>query len=500
MRRGCALDDDPLGPGQQRHAGHVLRRQGTVRFLLVLLAVSVAFVSWTMLSEASAGDAISGTGSSAGPLWHQYLPFPVLAVVAFLLAMSAFFSSCETAFLSIRRPRLRAMREESKLSARLVVEMLDNPGRLLTTILVGNLLVNTLIGVVLGTRVENALHQAVQLPAAASYAAAIVVTTGVLLFFGEITPKVFAVRFSERYARVAVYPLIAVSRILAPVRDGMLRVTDFIFRITRFHELRAAPFITDEELRTLLSNSDEQGDIEEEGRQMIRRILEYHDAQLREIVTPRPDIVAVAEDATVEEALELYRAHEYSRIPIYREDLDHITGVLFAKDLLPCLSEGELESPVKTVARPPHFVPETMSVQGFIREAQRLRAHLAIVVDEFGGTEGIVTLHDAIEQVVGAIGDEDEEEERLFEKLGEQRYRVDGSLPLDELSELVGVSLEDEEHQTVAGFLMNKSDKVPQVGDQITVSGVSFTVERMEGKRAATLLVEVQADSKEAES
>jgi len=233
---------------------------------------------------------------------------------------------------------------------------------------------------------------------------------------------------------------------------------------------------------------------------MIRRILDFHDAQLREILVPRMDIVAIPEDATVGQAFEIYRQQQYSRMPVYRDDLDHITGVLFAKDLLPSIREGELDALVKALARPPHFVPETMTVQGFIRRVQRLRSHLAIVVDEYGGTEGIVTLHDAIEKVVGDIRDETDEEEYEHQQISEGVYRVSGSLPLDEIAEITGVRLEDEEHQTVAGFLMNKTDRVLSVGDRISVSGMTFTVERVEGKRVSAVRVELTKRDEEDEA
>ena len=421
----------------------------------------------------------------------EHLPASVLALVVCLVILSAFFSSCETAFLSIPQPTLRGMREGPRLTGRLVAGLLDNPGRLLTTVLVGNMLANTVIAVVLGTRVKDFLGD-VGLSSFAAYLTAVVICTSVLLLFGEIAPKILAVRTRESYACMAVIPLLAVDRALTPLRDGFLRLTDFIFRVTHFHELHAAPFITDVELKSILAHEQTTTAVQEEGRQMIRRILEFHDVQLREILVPRPDIVALPEDATVAEALTIYREHEFSRIPVYRDDLDHITGVLFAKDLLPRLTKNELEVPVKAIIRPPRFVPETMSVDRFIKDVQRLRSHLAVVVDEYGGTEGIVTLHDAIEQVVGDIMDEDEEERNPYQQVSEGVYHVEGNLPLDELTGLIGIPIEDEEHNTVSGFMMAQTEKVLSVGDEIEHSGVLFTVEKVDGKRASLVRIETR--------
>lgn len=456
------------------------RRQG-----LLLLA----FITAGSAIYAAAAPFGSAGGETLPQSWHEYLSPSVILVVAVLLAFSAFFSSCETAFLAIQKPQLRAMREDKKLSSRLVVGMLDNPGRLLTTILVGNMLVNTFIGVTLGTRIKDVFEFSLGVPAAASYLAAIVLTTGALLFFGEITPKVFAVRAQASWARVAVYPLLGADWLLAPLRKGLLRLTDVLFRVTRFHELRAAPYITDVELKLMLSNGEAKGAVEEEGREMIRRILEFHDVHLREIVVPRPDIVAVPEDATVAEGLELFHENEYSRMPVFREDLDHITGILFAKDLLPSVMREDLGRQIKTLVRPAHFVPETMSVQDFIKNVQRQRSHLAIVVDEYGGTEGLVTLHDAIEQIVGAL--RDETEPPPYEQVGERIYRVKGSMSLEELTELTDIPVEDTEHNTVAGFLMDKTEKVLEAGDRIDYAGIQFTVEAVEGKRASLVRIEL---------
>jgi len=477
-------DDDPLTRTRaSKIVPYGVGRTRRVFSILILVAASCAIFA------AAAQDGPAAGGTVPPQSWHAYLSPSVMAVVVILLGLSAFFSSCETAFLAIQKPQLRAMREDEKLSSRMVVHMLDNPGRLLTTILVGNMLVNTLIGVTLGTRVKDIFEFSVGLPAAGAYVAAVIITTGALLFFGEITPKVFAVRAQASWARAAVIPLMAADKLLAPLRNGLLRLTDTLFRVTRFHELRAAPYITDMELKSMLSNGEARGAIEQEGREMIRRILEFHDIHLREIIVPRPDIVAVPEDATVAEGLELFRENEYSRMPVYREDLDHVTGFLFAKDLLPSAKQNDLERKVSTLVRPAYFVPETMSVHDFIQNVQRQRSHMAIVVDEFGGTEGLVTLHDAIEQVVGDI--RDEIEPLPYERVNERVYRVKGNLPLEDFAELTGISVQDTEHNTVGGFLMDRSEKVLETGDRIGYAGAEFTVEEVEGKRASLVRVEL---------
>ena len=422
-----------------------------------------------------------------------YFPAGILVLIVCLLSLSAFFSASETAFLSINKIRLLSMIEDRHLTARLVADMMTHPGKFLTMILVGNMIVNILISVVLGSRVVKLFMHGFDMSPIVSYTLAVAICTSVLLFFGEIVPKIFAMRMGERLARFFSIPLLVTDKILGVVREVLLVLADSVFRMMRFKELRAVPFMTDDEFMSLLSHSKAHGVIEEEQRQMIQGILEFTDATLREILVPRPDVIALSAEATVSEALKLLKDHEYSRIPVYRDDLDHIFGVLFAKDLLVSVDRGELSKKVGAMVKPIQFVPETMSVHSFVKFVQRKRRHIAVVVDEYGGTEGIVTLEDALEEVVGEIFDEDESQEVLYEKISPGDYRIDGSMPLDEFKELLGIDVEDEEHETIAGFVMSKIDKIPEDGDRINHSGLIITVESVDSKRVETLHVKVQS-------
>lgn len=473
-------------------------RQGRPSRVVVVLWVGAIIVLTALLLQAGPNvDSLEASLSvsamphgASGADWRQVFPPSIIITLVLLVILSAFFSSSETAFMSIPKPRIRGLREEGGLTGWLVANMLEHPGSFLTTVLVGNTIVNITIGVVLGTRMKDLMESVFLAPPALAYTVAAFAGTGVLVLLGDIIPKVIAVRTHEPYARATVFPLLLADRLLAPLRNAMLWITDQLFRVTRFHELHAAPYITDDELAAMLARTGHDDKVEDEGRQMIRRILEFHDVQLREILVPRPDVIALPEDATVAEAIQVYHEHEYSRLPVYKDDLDHITGILFAKDLIPPLTRGDNERRIKTLARPPHFVPETMSVQRFIKDVQRLRSHLAIVVDEYGGTEGIVTLHDAVEQIVGAIRDEFDEEQKPYEQIAEGVYRVAGGFALDDLEELTGVELGETEHQTVAGFLMDRTEKMPQVGDRIEHAGITFLVEQVQGKRASLVHID----------
>ncbi len=467
------------------------------------LGVLIGVVLVLALSSGFQASSIDATGHDGNGQSASSLTLSVLMGAIVLIMGSAFFSGSETAFLSIHRIRLRVMAEDGTLTGSLVAHLMDTPGRLLTTILVGNMLVNVMIGVVFGARVEMAMANSNLITSEmGAYAAAVGITTGIVFVFGEITPKVFAVTMGERFARVVVLPLLAVDRVLAPIRNALLRVTETLFQVSHFHDLHAAPFITDDEIKSVLTNGDAAAVIEEDDRQMIQGILEVRDARLREIRVPRPDVVALSEDATVRDALAAMREHEFSRMPVYRDNLDTILGILVAKDMIPCIAKGDLDRPVTSLVRDVHYVPETMTVAQFVNDAQRRRSHMAIVVDEYGGTDGIVTLEDALEEVVGDILDEDEQIPLPLVQLEPGVYRVEGSCYIEDLSKALGISLEDEEHETVAGFLMAKLDKVPETGDMVQVGNLQFTIEKCEGKRAQTVLVHIYtpASSEEAPS
>jgi len=479
---------------------------GSARSPVAVFVVTGLWVAVALLLVNAVGGSVSSSETAApavdsavsGETLSAHFPPERILLSLFLLACSAFFSATEVAFFSLHKLRVRAMRESDHLLSRLAAHLLDHPGNLLTTILMGNSIVNVLLSVVLAPRLE-ALFSSVftGAPVAAAYAVAVFLSTAILVLFGEILPKIIVVWQSEAFARTAAVPIFLVDRILAPVRDGIILLTGFLFRVTRFSRVRVAPFMTDEEFKSLLSEGEAVGVIEEDERRMIQGILDFGQVMVRDILIPRPDVIALTDDATVGEALDLFREHEYARMPVYRDNLDHITGVLYAKDLLPGFTSGQTGAPILPLLRKPLFVPETMSIAAFVKTAQRMHMHLAIVVDEYGGTEGLVTLQDALREIVGEIGEEALEQKPHYESVGEGLYRVEGNLPLDELEQLTGIPVRDEEHTTVAGFLMDLSEKVLEAGDQVEHEGVQYTVETMERKRVARVLIKVPARTEE---
>ncbi|MFP4500610.1 MAG: hemolysin family protein [Candidatus Hydrogenedentota bacterium] len=487
------LEDDSV-PSRSRRR-HSARRSGLRLFGVTALWVGVVL----LVLGARGGDpatseveSIAKAAESSPPLYPgNPLPPSIIALSIMLLGGSAFFSAAEVAFFSLHKVRVRAMRESPQLLDRLAAGLLEHPGSLLTTILMSNAIVNVLLSVVLGTRIERALSEGVTENPAISYVLAVLVSTGLLVSFGEIIPKVLVVWRNEAYARLAALPLYLLGSILAPLRNAIIRITGFLFKVTRFSDLVPAPFMTDGELKSVLSESEASGVIETDERRMIEGILEFTGMRVNEILIPRPDVVALPLDATIAEALALLREHEYARIPVYEENLDHMKGVLYTKDLLPAFRDGRLEEPIQPLLRRPLFVPETMTVAEFVKTAQRLHMHLAVVVDEYGGTEGIVALQDALRELVGEFTEELQDREPPYVQVSASEYQVEGNMPLDDLEDLIGIAVEDEEHTTVAGFLLQRSERLLEVGDQIDYDGVRFTVEEVDRHRIERVRIEV---------
>ncbi len=468
-----------------------LRRRFGGGMLLFPTAAAVCAGVW--FSRTVRADALP-VGAPPVP-WQEILTPAILLIILLCATASAFFSASEVAYFSLHRVKLRSMREESNQFARLAARLMDQPGNLLATLLMGNSIVNVLLGVVLGEPMAEVFERSLGFPTAQAYVLSVAVTASLLVFFCEVIPKVAVVRHNALFAQAAAVPLYAADRLLRPLRDVVTAMVGYLFRITRFSEVPPAPFITDEEFKSLLEDSRVSGVIEEDERQMIEGIIEFGDKKVSDILVPRPDIVWIGVQATAGEALEKFREHEYSRMIVCREDLDHVAGVLHAKDLLPVVVGGALDTPVAELVRRVNFVPETMTLADFLESVQKTHSHIAVVVDEYGGTEGLVTLQDAIREVVGDIGEEDGEEDGYCVRLDSGKYLVDGTYSLLELEKLAGITVDDDEHTTVAGFIMAQVEKIPQVGDEMEYSGVRFHIEETLEKRVTKVRIEFEEDA-----
>lgn len=405
--------------------------------------------------------------------------------LVFLILLSAFFSSSETALTSFRRTRVKHLAEEGNANAQLIQNLIEQPSRFLSTILFGNTLVNVAIAILTG-RIFSFFVSAKYSEIAATAAATIV-----LLVFGEIGPKSVAAERPESFSLIVARPISWLSKALYPVVNIFIHIAEtFFVRATREGRRRPSPFFSADEIKTILSLSEEQGVIEEDERDMLHSIFEFGETVVREIMVPRTDMICLNAEATIDEALDTTLKYGFSRIPIFEENLDNVVGILYAKDILKKMKEknGKIV-PIK-LARPPHFVPETKKVDDLLREMQKNKIHMAIVVDEYGGTAGLVTIEDIIEEIVGEIFDEYDTEKIMIEPIDENSYMVDASLPLDELNDLLeDVTLEGDNWDTVGGFVYSQIGKIPKPGEKVSYENVDFIVEKVLKQRITKIKI-----------
>jgi CBS domain containing-hemolysin-like protein len=318
---------------------------------------------------------------------------------------------------------------------------------------------------------------------------AAVVMTVVIFVFAEITPRNYAVQQPERAALIAATPVYLLGRLLNPLGRLLIAISNAAMVVLPGKPLPKGPFVTEDEIRHLVDVAEEEEEIEEEERELIHSIFEFGDTVVREVMVPRPDMVTLAGSATLEEALETISKHGYSRIPIYEGDVDNIVGVIYAKDLLKKLGETKRSAKLSSFGRAPLFVPEQKKVLELLREMQAQRVHIAVVVDEYGGTAGLVTIEDLLEEIVGEIADEYDREEQLVERLDENRVRVDARVPIDEVNEMLHVSLPDDEWDTIGGLVFGLTGRVPKPGERLRYDSVEFVTERVTGRRIQKVLI-----------
>jgi putative hemolysin len=309
------------------------------------------------------------------------------------------------------------------------------------------------------------------------------------LIFCEITPKTAAVQNPLRVARMMVGLVRGATWLLRPIVRLLSTITNFLVRLLGGQAVHRGPFVTEEELRLLVTVGEEEGVLEEEETEMIHSIFEFADTTAREVMIPRIDMVTLESDATVDEAVDVALQGGFSRIPVYEEDIDNIIGVLYTKDMLKQLREGHNTLPIRNFVRPAYFVPETKKLDDLLREIRQKRVHMVIVVDEYGSVAGLVTIEDLVEEIVGDIQDEYDREEKLYEQVSKDEYIFDAKISIDEFNDVMDMDLEDEDYETLGGFLYAQLDKIPTVGDAITYKGLEFTVLTTRGRRITKVRV-----------
>jgi CBS domain containing-hemolysin-like protein len=402
-----------------------------------------------------------------------------VGVILILIGVVAIMAASEVAITRMNRVRAYRLAEEGRRGAASLVKIAETPAPYLNVVLL-----LTLLATIGGTTIATSL--AVRLLHGAGEIVATVVMTLLLFVFAEVTPKTFAIQQTDRVALRMAPLLYAVGRGLGPAARLLLRFANLIMP---GKGLPQGPFITEQEIRALAEVASEEQQIEKEETQLIHSIFEFGDTIVREVMVPRPDIVAIDATKKLRDVQELVLRHGNSRIPVYRGDLDNVVGVVHAKDVLKAIYQGKEDAPISEVVRKAHFVPEQKKVAELLRQMQQEKFHIALVTDEYGSVSGLVTLEDLLEELVGEITDEYDREEPQVERVDQVTFRVNGGVPISQINELLDVELPDEEWDTVAGLMLGLLGEIPAQGQEVRFQNLTFIAERVQRRRIAQVLI-----------
>jgi putative hemolysin len=406
------------------------------------------------------------------------IPSYEIAALVVLVLLAAFFAASEAALVGVSRLRARAMMERGVRRANAVLRLVENKNTFLTSILIGNTIV---------LLIADSLATYVFIEAGIPNGAIIstIVMTFVLLLFGEIIPKTVAVSDNERWALRLAPTMRRAAWILTPLVWLFQTLTNLILRpfgLKHAHQI----FVTEEDIRAIVNVGAEQNVLEEQEREMIHSVIEFGDTIVREVMTPRPNVVAVSLDDSPRKALDIVIAEGYSKLPVYQESKDDIVGMVHDRELLISLANGSLSSvPLRQLMRPVVHVPENKKIAELLREMQRDKFTMAIVVDEYGGTAGLVTMEDLLEEIVGEIRDEhDEEEEEPVRMVNDQEAVVDSGVNIEDVNAKLGTHLPHEEFETIGGYTVGLFGRLPTEGEEVEADEhTRLKVDRMRGRR-----------------
>ena len=399
-----------------------------------------------------------------------------IGLLIVLLLGSGFFSASETSLMSLSKIRIRYMEEEGVKGAKLVSSLIEKSSDLLSSILVGNNIVN-----IAATSVSTSLF--ISIFGDGGVAIATAVMTVLVLVFGEITPKTIAANSPEKVAVVVSKPISIIMKITKPIVWIFNLLTGIIFKIMGIDNDGVKPFITEEELKAMVNVSHEEGVLEMEEREIINNVFQFGDMQAKEAMIQRLDMVAIDIEDSYDEIIELFKSEKLSRLPVYQESIDDIVGILNIKDII-FLSDEEIENfDIKDYVREAFFTYEFKKITQLLEEMKKEKTQMAIVVDEYGGTAGLLTIEDLVEVIVGDIDDEYDEEEEEIVKINDNEYLVEGSTKISDVNEQLGINLESEEFDSIGGFIIGYLKRIPEENEIIEVEDVKFKVESIDKNR-----------------
>ncbi len=403
-----------------------------------------------------------------------------LLTLLILVLLSSFFSSAETALTTVNRIRLQALSEEGDKRADIVLKTIENSSKMLSAILIGNNLVNNF---------SAALATALAIKMFGSGAVGIVtgILTIIILIFGEITPKTYATVNSEKLSLSYASVILFLMKLLTPVIIIINTICRFLLKLMHVDADSSLNTMTEKELRTIVDVSHKEGVIEKEEREMIYNVVDFGDSQARDVMVPRADVVSVSENASYAEVREIFHSEKYTRLPVYKNDRDNITGILNIKDFFFCNDTEDFK--VTDVMYEPYFTYEYKKTSELLIEMQKSSVSIAIVLDEYGAAVGMVSLEDLLEEIVGEIRDEyDEDEEDLIQQVSDREYIIEGSVKLDDVNDALKLSLSSDDYDSIGGLIIEKLDHLPVEKESVTTEeGILLTVVKMDKNRIETV-------------
>ena len=421
-----------------------------------------------------------------------------LIILFILLLLSSFFSSAETALMTVNKIRLRSLEEEGNKNAKIVNKLVEDPTKMLSAILIGNNIVNLTASSISTTLATSlATNSGLNMEASLAVGLATGLLTILILIFGEITPKSLATINAEALSLLYAKPIYFLTQLLTPVIFIVNKLSLGILLLFRIDPNKKQQAITENELRTIVDVSHEEGVIESEEREMITNVVDFGDSIAKDVMVPRVDVSFANVDLSYDELVELFAENKYSRLPVYEESTDNVVGVINLKDIF--FYQGEKEDfNISNIMREPYITYEFKHTSELLSEMKQDHVSMSVVIDEYGSTVGIITLEDLLEEIVGEIRDEyDADEEDDIKLIGENEYEVEGSTKLDDINEILELEIESEDYDSIGGHVIFLLDHLPQEGESVTEGNITYTVTEVDKNRIDKIHIKIEPNSEE---
>ncbi|RMD57344.1 MAG: HlyC/CorC family transporter [Nitrospirae bacterium] len=410
-----------------------------------------------------------------------------ILIIFLCLLFSAFFSISEAAFISVNRLKIKSLIEKGDTRAKAVKHIFENHDKLFSAVIFASNMANV-ASASAGTALAIEMIRKDYAPVVAT-----AVMTLLVVIFGELAPKTFAVSHAEATSLKLARPIDFFIRLVNPVVWIINMISNLIIRLFGAEKKKVASYITEEEIKAIINIGEKEGTLEEEEKEMLHKVFEFGDKVVAEAMVPRTEIVAVSENDTIADVFKLVAKKGYSRYPVIKDSIDNVIGILYIKDILIKMAEEQvsMDTPIARFKREAYYIPENKMIRELLEEMQQKKFQIAIIVDEYGGTEGLITLEDLMELLVGSLQDEfeEKEEQKEVEVVDENTFIVSGQMSLDELSELLGTEISSENFNTIGGFLFGMFGRLPNVGEQIRYQNLKFLILEMEGKKISLVKV-----------